>query len=93
MDVERVELSFRDALEIAELLEQLTVSLDRIGSRMADGQDGGPLLLAFSLDAHIARRCSRLRQPVWDAIDRLKGPGSSESFAEAVPNYPEVGGH
>lgn len=48
-----VHLRIQDAIQTAELLEQLTVSLDRIGSRDADGEDGANLLWAFVVDGDV----------------------------------------
>lgn len=92
MGPEHVRLRLEDAIAAAELLEQVTVSLDRIGSREADGFDPGSMLSAFLHAADISRRCSWARQPLWDAIDDLKGHGTSEQLADAIPVYPEVGG-
>lgn len=85
-------LDLGDAVATAQLLEQLTVSLDRIGSRQADGWDAGSMLTAFVAAADVVERCSVARQPLWDAIDAVKGEGTSEALGEGIRYYPEVGG-
>jgi hypothetical protein len=89
---DEVHIGIQDAIQTAELLEQLTVSLDRIGSRDADGEDGANLLWAFVVDGDVFRRCSAMRLPLWAAIDEVRGVGTSEFLADAVATFPEVGG-
>lgn len=89
---EFVHLPLDAALEVASLLDQLTVSLDRIGSRAAGGMDESRMLRNFVDDADIARRASHLRMALWDACGAVLGEQRIDEVSEAIPVFPQVGG-
>jgi hypothetical protein len=91
-DQEIVRIPIDSALEIAEFLEQVAVSLDRIGSEAAHGLDGPMMLWDFADDAGTGMRASRLRQILWRECAAILGEDQIEAMAERVPVYPEVGG-
>lgn len=82
----------RDALAVASFLEQLTVSLDRIGSREGEGMDGARMLSNFVDDARVFHRASELRFVLWDACQQVLDEAELNRLAEAIPVFPEVGG-
>ena len=89
---ETVQIPVRKALEIAKFLEQLTVSLDRIGSRAAEVMDGPRMLWDFTVAAEVAQRASSLRSDVWDACAAVLGEDAIVDIAESIRTFPEVGG-
>lgn len=91
-DQEVVRIPIHSALEIAEFLEQLAVSLDRIGSQVADGLDGPKSLWEFVIDAETAQRASRLRQILWTECAAILGEEQVEATAERVPAFPQMRG-
>jgi hypothetical protein len=91
-DQEYVRVRLKDALEVAAFLEQLTISLDRIGSREGSGMDGPRMLHNFVIDAGTFYQASRLRFVLWDASQEVLGADEIHRLAEAVPAFPQVGG-
>ena len=91
-DQKCVRVPLTDALELASFLEQLTISLDRIGSREGGGMDGARMLRNFIDDSNTFQRASRLRLVVWDASEEILGADEIHRIAEAVPVFPQVGG-
>lgn len=91
-DQESVRVSLNDALEVAAFLEQLTISLDRIGSRQGGGMDGPRMLGNFIDDDAIFQRASRLRLVLWEACQEVLGEEEVDRIADTVPSFPEVGG-
>lgn len=91
-DQKYVSVPLSEALELASFLEQLTISLDRIGSREGGGMDGARMLRNFIDDADTFQRANRLRFVVWDASEEILGEDEVHRIAEAVPVFPQVGG-
>ncbi|MFG2056344.1 hypothetical protein ACGFI9_20210 [Micromonospora sp. NPDC048930] len=78
------------AIEVARLLECLTVSLDRIGSRMAGGDADADTLDRFITEWLIGPQVSRARTVLWDAVSQVIGEKRVEEIAEAVPRFPDA---
>ncbi|MEU1395002.1 hypothetical protein ABZ403_02860 [Micromonospora zamorensis] len=76
------------AIEVARLLECLTLSIDRIGSRMADGEADAEAVDRFITEWLIGPQASRARFVLWDAISQVIGEEAMEAIAEAVPSFP-----
>jgi hypothetical protein len=91
-DQEFVQIPLSGALEIASFLEQLTLSLDRIGSRAGGGLDGPRMLWNFTDDANTFQRASSLRHILWDACATILSEEQIETIAEQIPTFPQVGG-
>jgi hypothetical protein len=78
------------AIEVARLLECLTISIDRIGSRMAGGEADTETLDRFITEWLIGPQASRARFVLWDAISQVIGEEATEEIAEAVPGFPDA---
>ncbi|WP_245730788.1 hypothetical protein [Micromonospora pallida] len=78
------------AIEVARLLECLTRSIDRIGSRMAGGEADAETLDRFITEWLIGPQASRARMVLWDAISQVIGEEAMEEIAEAVPKFPDA---
>ncbi|MGC5021319.1 hypothetical protein [Micromonospora sp. DT47] len=78
------------AIEVARLLECLTVSLDRIGSRMAGGDADAETLDRFITEWLVGPQVSRARMVLWDAVSQVIGEEAVEEIAEAVPCFPDA---
>ncbi len=91
-DPKFVRIPLTEALELASFLEQLTISLDLIGSREGGGMDGARMLRNFIEDSNTFQRANRLRFVVWDASEEILGEVEVHRIAEALPVFPQVGG-
>lgn len=78
------------AIEVARLLECLTRSIDRIGSREASGTADAETLDRFITEWLIGPQASRARGVLWDAISQVIGEEAIEDIAEAVPSFPDA---
>ena len=89
-DAERVvAIPLDRAVEVARLLESIVVSLDRIGSREADGDADVHTLDRYITEWLVAPRLARARTLLWDAIEEVIGAEETEAIAESAPRFPD----
>src|SRR5690348_69917 len=82
-----VSIPLEKAIEVAQLLESLVISLDRIGSREAAGDPD--TLDQFMTEWRVGPRLSRARSVLWDAITEVIGEEKTEAIAESTPRFPD----
>ncbi|WP_091317858.1 hypothetical protein [Micromonospora chersina] len=89
-DESTVTVPLDQAIEVARLLECLTVSLDRISSRMAGGEADAATLDRFVTEWLVGPQVSQARMALWDAISQVIGEEAVEEIAGAVPSFPDA---
>jgi hypothetical protein len=93
MDVRRDEpvvmVPLEHAIEVARVLENVVISLDRIGSREASGDADAHTLDRFIKEWWVLPRLSHVRTLMWDAVSKAIGEEAVEEIAEAVPRFPD----
>lgn len=84
--VETVNLTAEDATRLFGDLEELTVNLDRILSRIGAGSDPG-ILLNYVVERNIRSRIAWARGMVGDALEAAIGADAVETLAGDVFRY------
>ncbi|WP_432995152.1 hypothetical protein [Dactylosporangium sp. CA-233914] len=77
------------AIEVARVLENVVISLDRIGSREACGDADVHTFDQFLKEWWVGPRLSHVRVLMWEAIANAIGAEAVEEIAEAVPRFPD----
>ncbi|MEV0269693.1 hypothetical protein AB0H43_13005 [Hamadaea sp. NPDC050747] len=84
-----VSIPLTRAIEAARDLENIVISLDRIGSHIGSGTADAQTLDRFMTEWLVGPRLSRVRMDLWNAVAREIGEEAVEEIAEAVPCFPE----
>jgi len=74
MSSRELRLPLDEAVEVLRDLNEFVVSLDRLGSRQADGAADERAIGTFVVDRDVARRLSRARRVISVALDEQLTP-------------------
>lgn len=76
-------LDFEDSLTVAELLEEIVVAMDRIGSRAADENGvAGLLFETYLVERNLSHRLVEARRVMRTVLDRELGEAEVASLIE-----------